>query len=154
MKILMFVLMVLALSLSMQAGTKKFIGHSWDLFRLPPEVLAKNIDKLEALTLDGISVNCNAKDPSGKEYSFSQAMTTPPWDKSWVEYLVPTLKTINGGRLKHNFIMAFQAPTRRLRWDDEQKWMDAANNMGIKENADGLGKMAQVDLKIQGGNML
>ena len=154
MKRQLFVLIVFVLSLSLQAGTKKFIGHSWDLFRLPPEVLAKNIDKLEVLPLDGISVNCNANDESGKTYSFNQAMTTPPWEKSWVECLIPTLKTINGGRMKHNFIMAFQAPTRRLRWDDEQKWMDAANNMGIKENADGLGKMAQVDLKIRGGNIV
>ena len=131
MKRQLFVLMVLVLSVSVQAGTKKFIGHSWDLWRLPPEVLAKNIDKLEALPLDGISINCNAKDSSGKEYSFSQAMTTPPWDKSWVDYLVPTLKTINGGRLKHNFIMAFQAPIRRVSWNDDQRWADTANNMGI-----------------------
>ena len=131
MKRQLFVLVALVLSLSVKAGTKKFIGHSWDLHRLPPEVLAKNIDKLEALPLDGISINCKAKDPSGKAYSFNQAMTTPPWDKSWVDYLVPALKTINGGRLKHNFITAFQAPTRRVSWNDDQRWADTANNMGI-----------------------
>ena len=120
--------MALALSLYVQAGTKKFIGHSWYLWRLPPEVLAKNIDKLEALPLDGISLNCKAKAPSGKAYSFSQTMTTPLWDRSWVEYLVPTLKTINGGRLKHNFIMAFQAPTRRVSWNDDQRWADTARS--------------------------
>ncbi len=131
MKKQLFALMALVLSLSVHAGTKKFIGHSWDLLRLPPEVLAKNIDKLEELPLDGITIKCNAKAPSGKVYSFNQAMTTPPWDKSWVEYLVPTLKTINGGRLKHNFITAFFAPTTRISWNDDQRWADTANNMGV-----------------------
>ncbi len=131
MKKLLFVLMVLAASLTVQAGKKKFIGHSWDLLRLPPEVIALNIDKLEKLPLDGISIKCNAKDPNGKIFSFNNAMVTPAWDKSWVEHLIPTLKKINGGKLKHNLITAFFAPQMRLRWDDDSRWEKIANNMGV-----------------------
>ncbi|MBP5640670.1 MAG: hypothetical protein J6X55_14415 [Victivallales bacterium] len=131
MKKLVLLMIVAMVTLSAHAGRKKFIGHSWDLLRLPPEVIASNIDKLEQLPLDGISIKCTAKAPSGKSYSFNSAMVSPKWERTWVEHLIPTLNKINGGRLKHNLITAFFAPQSRLRWNDDERWAIIANNMGI-----------------------
>lgn len=116
---------------SAEPGRKKLIGHSWDLLRVTPTDLVRNLEKLEELPLDGISIALYIKDAEGKTRRFSSAYTDQPWDRAWLSEDLARLQKVCGGRLRHNFISAYWAPHRRLAWDDDTAWANAAHNFGV-----------------------
>lgn len=114
-----------------EPGRKKLIGHSWDLLRFTPEDLHRNLEKLEALPLDGISISLSIKEPGGKARRFSAAYTDQPWDRQWLTEDLEHIKAVSGGKLRHNFISSYWAPHKRLAWDDDTAWASAAHNFAV-----------------------
>lgn len=114
-----------------EPGRKKLIGHSWDLLRVTPEDLHRNLEKLEALPLDGISITVNVKPPEGKARRFSAAYTDQPWDRQWFAKDLEHIKAVCRGRLRHNLITSYWAPHRRLAWNDDAAWSNAAHNFAV-----------------------
>ena len=105
--------------------------HSWDLLRVTPEDLHRNLEKLEALPLDGISITVNVKPPEGKARRFSAAYTDQPWDRQWFAKDLEHIKAVCRGRLRHNLITSYWAPHRRLAWNDDAAWSNAAHNFAV-----------------------
>ena len=114
-----------------EPGRKKLIGHSWDLLRVTPEDLHRNLEKLEALPLDGISITLYIKSPDGKLRQSSAAYTDQPWDRQWLTEDLEHIKAVCSGKLRHNLISSFWAPHRRLAWNDDAAWVNAAHNFAV-----------------------
>lgn len=132
MKKLLFSLLACTLtatSFAQSMPTKKFIGHSWDLLAVNEKILADNIEALEKLPLDGISIRLSLTDDQGKRHNFTSAMTDGPWKREWLQKLCPPLQKVCGGKLKHNLITSFFAPRKRILWDDDAQWANAVNNL-------------------------
>jgi len=114
-----------------EPGRKKLIGHSWDLLRVTPEDLHRNLEKLEALPLVGISISLSIKEPGGKARRFSAAYTDQPWDRQWLTQDLEHIQAVSGGKLRHNFISSYWAPHQRLAWNDDTAWANAAHNFAV-----------------------
>ncbi|MGI6356022.1 MAG: hypothetical protein GX937_09050 [Lentisphaerae bacterium] len=112
-------------------GKKRFIGHSWDLLWVNTQDLVRNQEALEKLPLEGISISIYAKNAEGKQINLRSAMTQPPWERSWFEEEISRVKQISSGKFKHNLICTYWAPRKRLAWNDDTAWANAAHNMAI-----------------------
>ncbi|MCQ2396904.1 MAG: hypothetical protein MJ106_04310 [Lentisphaeria bacterium] len=128
---LFVVFCVLFCTILCTAGEKKLIAHSWDLLWVTPQQICDNIEALEALPLDGIAIRCYARKDDGELLNFTSAMDSEPWRKEWLEYMLPSLKRICGGRLTDNFLTTFWNPKKRIPWDDDVRWEAVARNFGL-----------------------
>jgi hypothetical protein len=128
----LLVLSVMQLGADTAMPRKKFIAHSWDLLWMNPARLLHNIDKLETLPLDGITINLEVTDNTGATRSVLHAFNDVSWQRSWFDKDRATLKRICGGKLKSNFLTSFWVPRKnRVAWDDDAQWEIIANNMAI-----------------------
>lgn len=128
-KLNLFAALLLAATLSF-AGTKKFIGHSWDLLWVSQQDLVRNIDALEKLPLDGVSVRIYATDKDGKRHACFFGIGGERWQKNW-DFDKPAIKRVCGGKLKENLLFTNWAPTKRISWSDDAPWETAASNMAL-----------------------
>ena len=111
------------------AGEKHFIGHGWDLAKVTTSDMVRNLPELEKLPVDGISITVSKKLPDGKVLFMRNVLSDVRWEKRDYTGEVENLKKISSGRLKHNFLLAFFAPRRRLAWTDDAAWERAAHNV-------------------------
>ncbi len=129
--LLLVLLSVLALAQADDFGNKRFIGHSWDLLWVNTHDLVRNQAALEKLPLDGISISIYANNAEGKQVNLRLAMTEPPWERSWFEQEIGRVKQVSSGKFQHNLICTYWAPRRRLAWNDDDAWANAAHNLAI-----------------------
>lgn len=129
--IFLTLLLALAAAQADDLGQKRFIGHSWDLLWVNTQDLVRNQAALEKLPLDGIGISIYANNAEGKQINLRAAMTEPPWERSWFEEEIGRVKQMSSGKFKHNLICTYWAPRRRLAWNDDAAWANAAHNLAI-----------------------
>ena len=110
---------------------KKVIFYSWDLLWAQADDLLNNLNALEKLPADGISISIYLKRAKSPSLSFRKIMEGPKWQKDWFSQELEKLKKISQGKLKHNFFPTRLSVRRRIRWDDDKAWETCANNFGI-----------------------
>lgn len=118
-------------TLTIAANPKRMIAHSWDLLWARPADVAHNLAAFEALPLDGVSLAVKTNDTNGAVASFQSIMTDPRWNRDLLAHQLPYIKKCGSGSLKHNFLIAYWAPAKRLAWNDDNAWEQFAHNMRV-----------------------
>lgn len=111
------------------AGEKHFIAHGWDLCKVTTSDMVRNLPELEKLPVDGISITVSRKLPNGKVLFMRNVLSDVRWEKREYKKEVENIKKISSGRLKHNFLLTFFSPRRRLAWTDDAAWERATHNV-------------------------
>jgi len=122
---------ICVVALAVYGTEKKIIGHSWDLLAIRPEDVVRNLDALKGIPLDGISLTIKKELPDGVSIGYNSIMRDPKWDKKWFSQDVKTVQQCSSRNLKHNFLISFWAPQKRLAWNDDAAWARFAHNIGV-----------------------
>lgn len=122
---------VCAVTLPAGGTEKRLIAHSWDLLAVRPADVARNVEALEGLPLDGVSLAVVVEPQKGRSVGYSTIMGDARWERAWFAQEAKVVKQCASRSLKHNFLTSFWAPRKRLAWDDDAAWAAFAHNLGV-----------------------
>ena len=120
-------------AVALQAGgtEKRLIAHSWDLLAVRPMDVARNVEALEGLPLDGVSLAIVVEPQKGRQAGYNTIMGDAQWERAWFAREAEIVKQCSSRSLKHNFLTSFWAPRKRLAWGDDAAWTAFAHNLGV-----------------------
>ncbi len=114
------------------AQDKKVIACGFEISQARTSHLARNVDKLNQLPIDGVCIFMHLPYIPKYEPAGNKVMNSPvKWEKEWFKKEIELLKTISSGRLKHNFLNTFWSPHQRRAWNDDETWDRIAHNAAV-----------------------
>jgi hypothetical protein len=122
---------VCAVVLQAGATEKRLIAHSWDLLAVRPADVARNVEALEGLPLDGVSLAIVVEPEKGRHVGYNTIMGDAQWERAWFAREAEIVKQCASRSLKHNFLTSLLAPRKRLAWGDDAAWSAFAHNLGV-----------------------
>jgi hypothetical protein len=121
-----YYLLFICLITNTQAAEKKLIAAHFEFRNARVSHMARNIKKFEKLPFDGIIIS----DLKSLQLKFPMNATRK-WTKKEFADTIKDLKIIASGKLKHNFLLTFPTPRKRIAFCNDKLWERAAHNFGI-----------------------
>ena len=116
--------------------TQKYIAYGWDISKAGPAEILANADRFDSLAIDGVMTSFRGYTPQGEFYSHATLFNGPKLTRELIAPQKEMVKKFADHKsLRHNFLVCWLSPKKRLAWDDDAAWAHFAENMRVVAEA-------------------
>ena len=130
----LFLAAALAASAVSRADTprKKCIAFGWEFRFITPQQMLANAEKFKDTAIDGVGIYLMATNRAGQAICSAGFTSGPEWDIEAFEDQIPALRKLaETDHFRDSFLKCFDAPRKRIAWQDDAAWARIARNMGV-----------------------
>lgn len=114
-----------------EASRKKVIGCGWEFNTATVDACLASADEFDRTGLDGVTVWLRGKDANGNPVGMRN-IYEEDWTYEMFAPMVPKLrKMAEHTAFRHNFLITFGAPRKRIAWTDDAAWARVAENLRV-----------------------